>query len=78
VSQPAQGVAKVGCDALEPGETALIPHRLDCLDEPPGCQHRLAARLGRRHAAPDVVGRRHLKMGLQLFTEFIVQMAILV
>ena len=69
MAQPAQGVADVGGDALDPGQSALIPDRLRGLGQTSGHEQRLPPRRVRLHATPDVLGGLHVEMGLQLVLE---------
>ena len=69
VPERAQGEPGVGGEALEPRQSALIADRLGGLGETSRREQRLPARLGRSHAAPDVLGGLQVEMGLQLLAE---------
>ncbi len=72
MAQPAEGVADVGGDAIDPGQSALIPHRLGGLGETSGQEQRLPPRRVRLHATADVLGGLHVEMGLQLVLKIVV------
>ena len=73
MAQSAQGVADVGEDAIDPGQSALIPDRLGGLGETSGHEQRLPPRRVRLHATPDVLGGLHVEMGLQLVLKVVVR-----
>ena len=67
-----QRVLDVGGDALEPWQSALRADRFRGLGETSGRQHRQPSRFLGLHAAPNVLGGRHVDVGLQLLAKLVV------
>src|SRR5258708_7391136 len=68
----AQRVPDVGRDVLDPQQPTLIADGLGALRQAPRGEHRLTPCLVPAHAAPDVLGRLHVEMGLELLGKSVV------
>src|SRR5690606_9578338 len=70
---PAQRVAHILYEQIEPAEPPRLPRRLRDLRHAAQPQHRLPPRLRRAHPAPQVLLHLHLKMEAQLLLQLAVR-----
>ena len=59
-------------DSVDPRQPAPVAHRLGRLRQAARFQHRLSSRRVRIHAAPDVLGRRHVDVRAQFLSKIVV------